>query len=154
MKEKIVITYGTFDMFHIGHLYLLKRLKALGGKLIVAVSTDEFNRLKRKRTLIPFEQRIAIVEAIREVDMVISEETWEQKIEDIKKYNVSTFAIGNDWQGKFDYLSEFCEVRYFERTNGISTTELKDALRKFTSIPKEGVPRAYEVFDMLKKDFR
>lgn len=153
MKEKIVITYGTFDMFHIGHLHLLKRLKALGDKLIVAVSTDEFNKLKSKRTLIPFEQRMAIVEAIREVDMVIPEETWEQKVDDIKKYNVTTFAIGNDWEGKFDHLSELCEVRYFERTNGISTTELKDALRKFTSIPKEDVLRAFEVFEMLRKDF-
>lgn len=153
MKEKIVITYGTFDMFHIGHLYLLRRLKALGDKLIVAVSTDEFNKVKGKRTLIPFEQRMAIVEAIREVDMVIPEETWEQKVDDIKTYNVTTFAIGNDWEGKFDHLSELCEVKYFERTNGISTTELKDALRKFTSIPKEDVLRAFEVFEMLKKDF-
>lgn len=151
--RRVVITYGTFDMFHIGHLNLLKRLKALGDKLIVAVSTDEFNTLKGKKTLIPFEQRKSIVEAIREVDLVIPEETWEQKETDIQKYNVTTFAIGNDWEGKFDHLSSLCEVKYLERTSGISTTELKDALRKFTSIPKEDVLRAFEVIEMLKKDF-
>ena len=153
LQERVVITYGTFDMFHVGHLNLLKRLKALGGKLIVAVSTDEFNKLKGKSTLIPFEQRKAIVEAIREVDLVIPEESWEQKVGDIQKYKVTTFAIGNDWEGKFDDLSEYCEVKYLERTSGISTTELKDALRKFTAIPKEDILRAFEIFELLKKDF-
>lgn len=140
-------------MFHIGHLHLLQRLKALGGKLIVAVSTDEFNKLKGKKTLIPFEQRKAIVAAIREVDMVIAEEDWEQKVIDIQKYQVTTFAIGNDWEGKFDYLSEYCEVKYLERTGGISTTELKDALRKFTLVPKEDILKAFEILELLRKDF-
>lgn len=136
-KEKIVLTYGTFDMFHIGHLNLLNRLKSLGDKLIVAVSTDEFNSIKGKKTLIPFEQRALIVQNIKCVDMVISEENWEQKIYDIKKYNVDIFAIGDDWQGKFDFLKDYCEVIYLPRTQNISTTELKKELNKYLGISDE-----------------
>ena len=136
-KEKIVLTYGTFDMFHIGHLNLLNRLKNLGSKLIVAVSTDEFNSIKGKKTLIPFEQRALIVQNIKCVDMVISEENWEQKIDDIKKYNVDIFAIGDDWQGKFDFLKDYCEVIYLPRTQNISTTELKKELNKYLGISDE-----------------
>ncbi|PRM91985.1 glycerol-3-phosphate cytidylyltransferase [Arcobacter cryaerophilus gv. occultus] len=136
-KEKIVLTYGTFDMFHIGHLNLLNRLKSLGDKLIVAVSTDEFNSIKGKKTLIPFEQRALIVQNIKCVDMVISEENWEQKIDDIKKYNVDIFAIGDDWQGKFDFLKNHCEVIYLPRTQNISTTELKKELNKYLGINDE-----------------
>ena len=136
-KEKIVLTYGTFDMFHIGHLNLLNRLKSLGDKLIVAVSTDEFNSIKGKKTLIPFEQRALIVQNIKCVDMVISEENWEQKIDDIKKYNVDIFAMGNDWQGKFDFLKDYCEVIYLPRTQNISTTELKKELNKYLGISDE-----------------
>ena len=136
-KEKIVLTYGTFDMFHIGHLNLLNRLKRLGDKLIVAVSTDEFNSIKGKKTLIPFEQRALIVQNIKCVDMVISEENWEQKIYDIKKYNVDIFAMGDDWQGKFDFLKDYCEVIYLPRTQNISTTELKKELNKYLGISDE-----------------
>lgn len=136
-KEKIVLTYGTFDMFHIGHLNLLNRLKSLGDKLIVAVSTDEFNSIKGKKTLIPFEQRALIVQNIKCVDMVISEENWEQKIDDIKKYNVDIFAMGDDWQGKFDFLKNHCEVIYLPRTQNISTTELKKELNKYLGISDE-----------------
>ena len=136
-KEKIVLTYGTFDMFHIGHLNLLNRLKNLGSKLIVAVSTDEFNALKGKKTLIPFEQRALIVQNIKCVDMVISEKKWEQKIDDIKKYNVDIFAMGDDWQGKFDFLKDYCEVIYLPRTQNISTTELKKELNKYLGISDE-----------------
>ena len=136
-KEKIVLTYGTFDMFHIGHLNLLNRLKSLGNKLIVAVSTDEFNSIKGKKTLIPFEQRALIVQNIKCVDMVISEKNWEQKIDDIKKYNVDIFAIGDDWQGKFDFLKDYCEVIYLPRTQNISTTELKKELNKYLGISDE-----------------
>ena len=136
-KEKIVLTYGTFDMFHIGHLNLLNRLKNLGSKLIVAVSTDEFNSIKGKKTLIPFEQRALIVQNIKCVDMVISEENWEQKIDDIKKYNVDIFAMGEDWQGKFDFLKDYCEVIYLPRTQNISTTELKKELNKYLGISDE-----------------
>ncbi|AYJ77296.1 glycerol-3-phosphate cytidylyltransferase [Aliarcobacter cryaerophilus] len=136
-KEKIVLTYGTFDMFHIGHLNLLNRLKSLGDKLIVAVSTDEFNSIKGKKTLIPFEQRALIVQNIKCVDMVISEKKWEQKIDDIKKYNVDIFAMGDDWQGKFDFLKDYCEVIYLPRTQNISTTELKKELNKYLGISDE-----------------
>ena len=136
-KEKIVLTYGTFDMFHIGHLNLLNRLKNLGSKLIVAVSTDEFNSIKGKKTLIPFEQRALIVQNIKCVDMVISEKNWEQKIDDIKKYNVDIFAMGEDWQGKFDFLKDYCEVIYLPRTQNISTTELKKELNKYLGISDE-----------------
>ena len=136
-KEKIVLTYGTFDMFHIGHLNLLNRLKSLGDKLIVAVSTDEFNLIKGKKTLIPFEQRALIVQNIKCVDMVISEKNWEQKIDDIKKYNVDIFAMGDDWKGKFDFLKDYCEVIYLPRTQNISTTELKKELNKYLGISDE-----------------
>jgi glycerol-3-phosphate cytidylyltransferase len=136
-KEKIVLTYGTFDMFHIGHLNLLNRLKSLGDKLIVAVSTDEFNSIKGKKTLIPFEQRALIVQNIKFVDMVISEKNWEQKIDDIKKYNVDIFAMGDDWKGKFDFLKDYCEVIYLPRTQNISTTELKKELNKYLGISDE-----------------
>ena len=136
-KEKIVLTYGTFDMFHIGHLNLLNRLKSLGDKLIVAISTDEFNSIKGKKTLIPFEQRALIVQNIKCVDMVISEKKWEQKIDDIKKYNVDIFAMGDDWQGKFDFLKDYCEVIYLPRTQNISTTELKKELNKYLGISDE-----------------
>ena len=136
-KEKIVLTYGTFDMFHIGHLNLLNRLKSLGDKLIVAVSTDEFNSIKGKKTLIPFEQRALIVQNIKCVDIVIAEENWEQKIDDIKKYNVDIFAMGDDWKGKFDFLKDYCEVIYLPRTQNISTTELKKELNKYLGISDE-----------------
>lgn len=136
-KEKIVLTYGTFDMFHIGHLKLLQRLKTLGDRLIVAVSTDEFNSIKGKKTLIPFEQRALIVQNIKCVDMVISEKNWEQKIDDIKKYNVDIFAMGDDWKGKFDFLKDYCEVIYLPRTQNISTTELKKELNKYLGISDE-----------------
>ena len=115
--SRVVLTYGTFDMFHIGHLELLKRLKLLGDELIVAVSTDEFNEIKGKKTIIPYAQRANIVEAIRYVDRVIPEESWEQKVTDILKYNVDVFAMGHDWEGKFDELKEYCEVKYLPRNS-------------------------------------
>lgn len=150
--KKVVITYGTFDMFHIGHLNLLKRAKGLGDYLIVAVSTDEFNELKGKKTLIPFEQRIEIVKAIRYVDLAISETSWDQKIADIKKYNVDLFVIGEDWKGKFDYLKEYCEVVYLTRTKDISTEQLKKSLVRFLSIYKEDLIEASEILEQLRKD--
>ncbi len=151
--KKIVITYGTFDMFHIGHLRLLQRLAELGDELIVAVSTDQFNKLKNKTVLIPYEQRAEIVQNISCVDRVIPEENWEQKVHDIKNYNVDIFAIGNDWEGKFDFLEEYCEVRYLERTKEISTTQLKKSLTNFLSIPKEDILNAFKIIETLKKDF-
>ncbi len=133
-KEITVLTYGTFDMFHIGHLKLLQRLKELGTKLVVAVSTDEFNKIKGKKTLIPFAQRALIVENIKCVDMVIAEDNWEQKIDDIKKYNIDIFSMGDDWEGKFDFLKEYCDVVYLPRTDNISTTQLKQELNSFLDI--------------------
>ena len=151
-NKKVVITYGTFDMFHIGHLNLLKRAKELGDYLIVAVSTDEFNELKGKKTLIPYKQRVEIVKAIRYVDLVIPETSWEQKIEDVRKYNVDIFVIGEDWKGKFDFLKEFCQVIYLPRTKGVSTTQLKKSLSSFLSISKEDLMKILEVLDKLRGD--
>lgn len=124
-KVKTVITYGTFDMFHVGHLRLFRRMRELGERIIVAVSTDEFNALKGKKALVPYEERREIVEAIQYVDLVIPENTWEQKAGDIRQYGVDCFVMGNDWQGHFDYLEELCEVVYLERTQNISSTELR-----------------------------
>lgn len=125
---KTVLTYGTFDLLHVGHINLLRRAKALGDKLIVAISTDEFNAMKHKQAYYPFEQRKQILEAIRYVDLVIPEENWEQKISDVQKYNVDTFVMGHDWEGEFDFLKEYCEVIYLPRTDGISTTKVKSDL--------------------------
>lgn len=149
---KTIITYGTFDLFHIGHLKLLQRIKDLGDKLIVAVSTDEFNALKGKKTIIPYDQRAEIVSNIKCVDMVIPENTWEQKIEDIKKYNVDIFTMGNDWEGKFDFLKDYCEVVYLDRTEGISSTQLKQTLKSF-SVSKDEIIKAFEILEQLRKDF-
>jgi glycerol-3-phosphate cytidylyltransferase len=151
-KEKIIITYGTFDMFHIGHLKLLQRLKELGDKLIVAISTDEFNKVKGKKVLIPYEQRAEIVKNIKCVYNVIPECNWEQKIDDIQKYDVDIFAIGDDWEGKFDFLKDYCEVVYLKRTENISTTKLKKSLSNFLSMPKEDIINAFEILEQLKKD--
>lgn len=128
--EKIVITYGTFDLFHIGHLRLLKRLKNLGDKLYVGVSTDEFNALKNKKSFISFEDRCEIVKSLECVDYVFPENNWEQKVEDIKKYNAKIFAMGDDWVGHFDFLKEFCDVIYLPRTEGISSSFIKKELSK------------------------
>ncbi|MHA6494567.1 glycerol-3-phosphate cytidylyltransferase [Pseudomonas borbori] len=149
--SKTVITYGTFDMFHIGHLNLIKRLHQLGGKLIVAVSTDEFNAQKGKRTLIPYQQRYEIVEALKYVDLVIPEVSWEQKVEDIVRYEVDIFAIGDDWTGKFDFLQSHCEVQYLARTQGISSSELKLALGRLVEGHGKGVPSDLDILDGLRR---
>ncbi|WP_326521441.1 adenylyltransferase/cytidyltransferase family protein [Halomonas kalidii] len=151
--NRTVITYGTFDMFHIGHLNLLRRIAGLGDRLIVAVSTDEFNAGKGKRTLIPFEQRAEIVRSIRFVDEVIPETNWEQKLDDVIRYGVSTFAIGDDWKGHFDFLAPYCEVVYLPRTEGVSTTELKRSLNRFCSVSRKDILHAFDVLEQLRKDF-
>lgn len=122
---KKVITYGTFDLFHYGHLRLLRRARALGDYLIAAVSSDDFNRLKGKECVHNLSARIENLRAIRYVDEVIVEENWEQKREDIQRHEVDVFVMGDDWQGKFDFLSDICKVVYLERTPDISSTELK-----------------------------
>lgn len=131
--SRTVITYGTFDMFHIGHLRLLKRMHEMGERLIVGLSTDEFNALKGKKALVPYEERREIVEAIGFVDLVIPERSWEQKVEDIRQHNVDCFVMGNDWAGQFDDLKELCEVVYLERTRGVSSTELRQTLGRLVS---------------------
>lgn len=127
---KKVITYGTFDLLHTGHINILRRAKMLGDYLIVAVSTDEFNKKKGKCAYYSYEERKTIVEAIRYVNQVIPEESWEQKINDIRKYDIDIFVMGDDWKGKFDYLKDYCEVVYLPRTEGISTTKIKNDLNK------------------------
>ncbi len=129
---KKVITYGTFDLLHYGHINLLKRAKSLGDYLIVVVSTDEFNlNEKNKKCYFTYEQRKALVEAIRYVDLVIPETCWEQKKSDIHEYQINTFVIGDDWKGKFDYLKqEGVEVVYLSRTPEISTSQIKSDLNK------------------------
>lgn len=125
-----VITYGTFDLFHLGHLRILQRAKDLGDFLIVAISTDEFNwREKSKQCVYPYEHRAKIVEAIRYVDLVIPEHNWEQKVVDVKKHEVEVFVMGEDWKGKFDFLEKLCKVVYLPRTKNISTTQIKSDLK-------------------------
>ncbi len=127
---KRVITYGTFDLLHYGHINLLKRAKELGDYLIVAISTDEFNwKEKNKKCYFSYEQRKALVEAVRYVDLVIPEESWGQKATDVHEYHVDTFVIGDDWNGKFDFLmQEGVEVVYLSRTPEISTSQIKQDL--------------------------
>ena len=103
---KKVITYGTFDLLHYGHINLLRRAKELGDYLVVAISTDEFNSIKNKKSYFNYEKRKMILEAIRYVDEVIPEENWEQKIVDVRERNIDIFVMGDDWEGKFDFLKE------------------------------------------------
>lgn len=128
---KRILTYGTFDLLHYGHIRLLKRAKELGDYLIVALSTEEFNELKGKKTYHNYETRKMMLEAIRYVDLVIPEETWEQKKDDVQKYFVDVVVMGSDWAGsdRFEYLKEYCEVVYLDRTEGISTTKIKEDLK-------------------------
>ncbi|MBY0596718.1 glycerol-3-phosphate cytidylyltransferase [Bacillus bingmayongensis] len=125
---KKVITYGTFDLLHWGHINLLKRAKDLGDYLIVAVSSDEFNKLKNKKSYHSYENRKMILEAVRYVDEVIPENHWEQKVRDVQEQDVDIFVMGDDWEGQFDFLKEHCEVVYLPRTIGISTTKIKQEL--------------------------
>ena len=126
--KKIVLTYGTFDLFHTGHLSLLNRLKALGDELIVGVTTDEFNVLRGKQTIFGFEDRIQIIRNLKCVDLAIAMQNAEQKANDICRYGVSIFGMGNDWEGRFDDLRIHCEVIYLPRTENISSTYIKKLL--------------------------
>jgi glycerol-3-phosphate cytidylyltransferase len=126
---RTVITYGTFDLLHIGHINLLKRARELGDRLIVALSTDEFNlEEKNKVCTNNFSDRKSILESLRFVDQVIPEEKWEQKITDVDDFDVDVFVIGEDWTGHFDFLKEKCQVIYLPRTANISTTEIKNLI--------------------------
>ena len=128
---KKVITYGTFDLFHYGHLNLLERAKKLGDYLIVGLSTDEFNKEKDKTSTFEYNERKRFLEAIKYVDEIIPEKSWEQKIDDIKKYDIDVFVMGDDWAGKFDFLKDYCEVVYLERTPEISSTMIKETQKKW-----------------------
>jgi len=123
---KKVLTYGTFDLIHPGHIHLLRRAKEMGDYLIVGISTDKFNQMKQKEAYHSFDNRKMILESIRYVDLVIPEDSWEQKISDVKKFQVDVFVMGDDWKGKFDFLQEYCKVIYLPRTEGISTSEIKE----------------------------
>ena len=125
---KKVITYGTYDLLHVGHINLLRRAKELGDYLIVVLSSDEFNAIKHKTAYHPYEARKTILESIRYVDEVIPEYTWEQKIQDVVDNQVDVFVMGDDWKGQFDFLKDYCEVVYLPRTEGISTTKIKSDL--------------------------
>ncbi|WP_436629412.1 glycerol-3-phosphate cytidylyltransferase [Latilactobacillus sakei] len=125
---KKVITYGTFDLLHWGHIHLLERAKSLGDYLVVAISTDEFNQIKHKEAYHSYEHRKYILEAIKYVDEVIPETDWEQKKTDVTKYDIDTFVMGDDWKGQFDFLKDQCEVIYLPRTEGISTSKIKNDL--------------------------
>lgn len=127
---KRVLTYGTYDLLHYGHIRLLKRAKELGDYLIVAVSTDEFNAVKGKKAYHNYETRKEMLEAIRYVDLVIPENDWNQKISDVEKYQVDIVVMGSDWIGdeRFEILRGHCEVVYLDRTEGVSTTKIKQEL--------------------------
>lgn len=129
-KMKRIITYGTFDVLHYGHVKFLKRAKALGDYLIVGLSTDDFNEIKNKRSYYNYGQRKIILEAIRYVDLVIPEISWEQKRNDIINYQADVFVMGNDWEHKFDTLQDICEVLYLTRTDGVCSSKIKKILQK------------------------
>jgi len=126
---RTILTYGTFDLLHIGHINLLRRARNLGDRLIVALSTDEFNWVEKNKTCTnSYKDRKVILESLRFVDLVIPEESWEQKNTDVEKYNVDVFVIGDDWKGHFDFLKDKCEVVYLPRTANVSTTEIKNQI--------------------------
>ena len=127
---KRILTYGTFDLLHFGHIEILRRAKALGDYLVVAVSTDEFNAIKNKKAYHDYATRKKMLEAVRYVDLVIPEKDWDQKRDDVKKYEIDTVVMGSDWEGNenFEKLKDLCEVVYLPRTDNISTTKIKSDL--------------------------
>jgi len=147
--EKMVLTYGTFDLFHVGHVRLLKRVSEFGDKLIVGCSTDAFNTLKGKKSVFSYEERAEILLSCKFVSQVIPEENWEQKVDDIKKYNIDYFAMGDDWAGKFDSLEEFTNVVYLPRTSGISTTLIKDVVSAVAEDKKQRLRNAASAVNEL-----
>ena len=144
---KTVITYGTFDLFHIGHVRLLRRLRELGDRLVVGCSTDEFNAIKGKRSVMPYDQRVEILEACRYVDKVFPENDWNQKPEDIERERADIFAMGDDWVGKFDHLTDLVEVVYLPRTQDISTTDVRQLVK---SLHTEQVEEIKSAIDHLR----
>lgn len=134
---KTIITYGTFDILHIGHINLLRRARALGDRLVVGLSSDEFNQGKHKSSLLNYENRRVVLESIRWVDEVFPEHDWEQKIADVQRYQADIFVMGDDWAGRFDFLSAHCQVMYLPRTPEVSTTEIKQSLASWASRPRQ-----------------
>lgn len=124
-----VLTYGTFDLLHKGHINLIKRAKSLGDNLIVGLSTDEFNREKHKKSYFTFSQRKELLSTIDDIDLIIPENSWDQKIKDIQQYQIDILVMGSDWTGKFDYLKDYCDVIYLPRTEYISTTDIKEEIK-------------------------
>lgn len=148
---KTVITYGTFDLFHVGHIRLLKRLKKLGDRLIVGISSDEFNSIKGKQSFFSYEERAEIVAACQYVDEVFPEHNWGQKRLDIEKYKADVFAMGEDWAGKFDELNDICQVVYLPRTEDISTTQIKKTLSSLKKNELEKIERSlHDVIEVVK----
>lgn len=148
---KKIITYGTFDLFHVGHVRLLKRLKELGDELIVGVSSDEFNKSKGKESFFSYEERVEILTSCRYVDKVIPENNWQQKSDDIKKYEIDIFAMGDDWKGEFDNLKLYCDVVYLSRTEDISTTQIKKTLASLHRSELEKVEKSlHDVISIVK----
>ncbi|PMO59266.1 glycerol-3-phosphate cytidylyltransferase [Vibrio breoganii] len=148
---KIVITYGTFDLFHVGHIRLLKRLSLLGDKLIVGLSSDEFNAGKGKKSFFSYKERAEILESCKYVTEVFAEHNWQQKRNDIIKYQADVFAMGDDWEGKFDDLNDICEVIYLPRTEDVSTTEIKSALSKVNAEELDRIESTlHNVIDIVK----
>ncbi len=133
IKLKKILTYGTFDLIHIGHINLLRRAKELGDLLIVGLSTDQFNEQKKKESYHSYENRKIILESIKYVDKVIPERDWEQKIQDVIENDIDIFVMGDDWKGHFDFLKDYCEVIYLPRTIGISTSKIKTDLHAVTN---------------------
>lgn len=125
---KKILTYGTFDLLHYGHINLLKRAKSEGDYLIVGLSTNEFNEIKGKTCYFSYNERRQLLESVRYVDLVIPENNWDQKKDDIKEFKIDIFVMGSDWKGEFDYLKEHCEVKYLERTPEVSTTRIKEEI--------------------------
>lgn len=134
-QERIVLTYGTFDLFHPGHVMLLKRARELGSRLVVGLSTDAFNARKGKHAVMCFEDRKAVLEACRYVDQVIAEDDWSQKLDDARRLHADVFVMGDDWAGHFDFMREVCQVIYLPRTNGVSTTEIKASVQGLVAYP-------------------
>lgn len=151
---KRVITYGTFDLLHIGHIRLLKRLAALGEELVVAVSTDEFNKLKGKKSVYSYAERAEIVASLAFVDKVIPESSWEQKVANIQDLDIDIFAIGSDWEGKFDHLKDYCEVVYLPRTEGISSSQIKGQLNRISADDIDKLHEAIEILALVKQNLQ
>lgn len=146
---KTIITYGTFDLFHVGHVKLLERLKRLGDRLVIGLSTDEFNTQKGKTVVIPYEDRKSVLLACRHVDHVFPEENWEQKRSDILREKADIFAIGDDWIGKFDDLEDIVNVLYLPRTQNISTTDIKAVMSQIEEDKKKEIKNVFSHLSSL-----